>query len=91
MRKTNLTLRIINEYIFYNQFSSIPSSLSCVDDMEARMNCWQCKTELIWGGDHTGEDYNAEDYEIVSNLSCPKCESFVLVYHQKKESADVEG
>ena len=51
------------------------------------MNCWQCKTELIWGGDHTGN----EDYEIVSNLSCPKCDAFVLVYHQKKEDIDVEG
>ena len=49
------------------------------------MNCWQCKTELIWGGDHTGEDYGNEDYEIVSNLSCPKCDAFVLVYHQKKK------
>ena len=38
MSKTNLTLRIINEYIFYNQFNSIPSSLSCLDDMEARMS-----------------------------------------------------
>ena len=24
-----------------------------------QMNCWHCKTELIWGGDHSldGEDY----------------------------------
>ena len=28
----------IDEYIFYNQFNSIPSSLSCLDDMEARMS-----------------------------------------------------
>ena len=20
------------------------------------MNCWSCGTELIWGGDHNGED-----------------------------------
>lgn len=38
MRKTNLTLRIINEYIFYNQFSSISSGFSYLDDMEARMS-----------------------------------------------------
>lgn len=49
------------------------------------MNCWGCKHELIWGGDHTGEDYSNEEYEIVSNLSCPECDAFVLVYWSKKE------
>ena len=49
------------------------------------MNCWSCKEELIWGGDHSGEDHDNEDYEIVTNLSCPKCDAFVLVYHQKAE------
>lgn len=49
------------------------------------MNCWQCKEQLIWGGDHTGEDYDNEDYEIVTNLSCPKCDALVIVYHQKKQ------
>ena len=33
------------------------------------MNCWHCNKELIWGGDHDTEDN--EDYDIVSNLSCP--------------------
>ena len=33
------------------------------------MKCWHCNTELIWGGDHDTEDN--EDYDIVSNLSCP--------------------
>jgi len=43
------------------------------------MNCWHCDTKLIWGGDH---DYEEEDGRegIVSNLSCPECEAFVLVY-----------
>ena len=49
------------------------------------MDCWACGTELIWGGDHDGEDYGDEVYEIVTNLSCPKCEAFVLVHHQKKD------
>ena len=63
------------------------------------MKCWQCNEQLIWGGDHTGEDYDNEDYdnedydnedyEIVTNLSCPKCDALVLVYHQKKQF-DVE-
>ena len=43
------------------------------------MNCWHCGTELIWGGDHDVEE--DEDYDIVSNLSCPQCKSVVYVYH----------
>ena len=49
------------------------------------MNCWACGTELIWGGDHNGEDYCNEEYNIVTNLSCPKCDAFVLVYHSPNE------
>ena len=43
------------------------------------MNCWHCNNELIWGGDH---DIDKEDEEskMVTNLSCPKCACFVLVY-----------
>ena len=43
------------------------------------MLCWHCNTELIWGGDH---DISAEDeeYQMITNLACPKCESMVLVY-----------
>ena len=44
------------------------------------MNCWRCQTELIWGGDHDIEEEN-EDYDIVTNLSCPKCYTAVDVYH----------
>ena len=50
------------------------------------VNCWHCKTELIWGGDHDLEEEN-----IVTNLSCPKCRSFVEVYYPKnyeKHEAD---
>ena len=48
------------------------------------MNCWYCKTELIWGGDHDLEE-ESENYSIVSNLSCPKCKSYVEVYYPKEE------
>jgi len=48
------------------------------------MNCWHCQTELIWGGDHdlNGEDFPvaSQEYSMVTNLSCPKCNSFVEVY-----------
>jgi RNase P subunit RPR2 len=50
---------------------------------ENSMNCWHCKTELIWGGDHDCED--DEEHSIVTNLSCPKCESFVLVYYPREK------
>tara|TARA_B110000305_G_C19414801_1_gene627383 strand:- start:541 stop:687 length:147 start_codon:yes stop_codon:yes gene_type:complete len=34
-----------------------------------------------------GEDveYMYEDYSMVTNLSCPKCESFVLVYYPREK------
>ena len=44
------------------------------------MNCWHCGTELIWGGDHDGEE--DEEHDIVTNLSCPKCNTDVYVYHK---------
>ena len=44
------------------------------------MNCWACGfPNLIWGGDHDADD---DVYEIETNLSCPRCDAFVLVYHQ---------
>ena len=46
------------------------------------MNCWLCGAELIWGGDHDIDETN-ETYDIVTNLSCPKCEAHVDVYHPK--------
>ena len=47
------------------------------------MNCWHCGTELIWGGDHDTEDN--EEYDIVTNLSCPNCHSAVDVYHPSEQ------
>ena len=48
------------------------------------MNCWHCKTVLIWGGDH---DISEEDSEYVmeTNLSCPECGSFVLVFYPREQ------
>ena len=48
------------------------------------MNCWNCNTELIWGGDHDDEDGEGNQI-IVTNLSCPECESLVLIYYPIKE------
>jgi len=46
------------------------------------MNCWHCNEQLIWGADHDIEEEN-EDYIMETNLSCPKCNSFVMVYLPK--------
>ena len=54
------------------------------------MKCWCCNTELIWGGDFSGEDYGNKEYEIVSNLSCPNCKAYVEVYHQKIDKTKEE-
>lgn len=35
------------------------------------MKCTNCETEIIWGGDHSYEDYGLEGEGIVSNYSCP--------------------
>ena len=42
------------------------------------MKCYNCGTELIWGGDHDCEEH--EEHLIVTNLSCPNCNAFTLVY-----------
>jgi hypothetical protein len=56
------------------------------------MKCWHCGTELIWGGDHDIEDEGnfiknpkQSTYSMVTNLSCPNCNSFVEVYYPKEE------
>ena len=49
------------------------------------MKCWHCNSELIWGGDHDIKK-DDENFCIETNLSCPKCEAFVLVYLPKDKS-----
>ena len=52
------------------------------------MKCYNCGTELIWGGDHDCEEH--EDHAIVTNLSCPECDAFHLVYwgHKGEDKED---
>ena len=52
------------------------------------MNCWHCNTELIWGGDHDIDDMEDMEYDMITNLTCPKCESYVEVYHRLKTNYD---
>ena len=51
------------------------------------MNCWHCKTELIWGGDHDIE-HEDDTYAMVTNLTCPKCECIVDVYYPKEKERE---
>jgi len=52
-----------------------------------KLNCWHCKTELIWGSDYdiSGED---DAYVMMTVLSCPKCNSIVEVYYPREENED---
>ena len=52
------------------------------------MNCWHCNTELIWGGDHDIDDVEDMEYDIVTNLTCPKCESYVESTIRSKTNYD---
>ncbi len=52
------------------------------------MNCWHCRTELIWGNDHDidPDDYRGDEFSMVTILSCPNCNSMVEVYYPKEEN-----
>ena len=56
-----------------------------------RAKCFQCGSELIWGGDHDCEP--EDDHLIVSNLTCPECNTFYLMYwgESDKEPARLES
>ena len=45
------------------------------------MNCWHCKTELIWDSDADVDEY--DEYSMVTFLNCPKCGSAVEIYKKK--------
>tara|TARA_A100001388_G_scaffold15794_1_gene10503 strand:- start:1921 stop:2073 length:153 start_codon:yes stop_codon:yes gene_type:complete len=45
------------------------------------MNCWHCGTPLIWGGDEDASEDS--EYLIITNLTCPKCKSYVEVSKPK--------
>ena len=50
------------------------------------MSCFRCGEKMIWGGDHTYEDYGMDGDGIVANLSCSKC--FCLFYTPIDEEED---
>ena len=56
--------------------------------VRANMDCWHCGTKLIWGSDHDIEDEN-EDYIMETNLSCPACNSLIIVYLPKEKNHEL--
>ena len=55
------------------------------------MNCWHCGHDLTWGGDHDIDEdqtYLFGEYSIVTNLTCPNCDTYVLVYYPREEEND---
>lgn len=46
--------------------------------------CTDCEKTLIWGGDHSYEDYSIEGESIVSNYTCPNenCEVETLLIYR---------
>jgi hypothetical protein len=50
------------------------------------MDCPKCKHNLIWGGDHTYDDYGMDDGDgIVSNYSChnDECDVDTIIIYTK--------
>ena len=53
------------------------------------MNCWHCNTELIWGSDSDLDGFS-EEYDMVTNLSCPNCGAAVEVYRPNYNHEDMK-
>ena len=55
------------------------------------MDCWHCGHDLTWGGDHNiNKDQTSlfGEYSMVTNLTCPNCDTYVLVYYPREEEND---
>ena len=53
------------------------------------MNCWHCNTELIWGSDSDLYGFS-DEYDMVTNLSCPNCGAAVEVYRPNYDHEDMK-
>ncbi len=55
------------------------------------MDCWHCGHDLTWGGDHDIDKDQTSlfgEYSMVTNLTCPNCDTYVLVYYPREEEND---
>ena len=42
------------------------------------MKCWNCKADLIWGGDNNIVDEDGQ-FMLETNLHCPDCDAQVII------------
>ena len=72
----------------------LPLVIKLKKEAEGRVSeLLHCGTELIWGADHDIEDLNdgeESEYDFFSNFSCPKCHSYVEVFHYNGPIEDDE-
>ena len=47
------------------------------------MNCWHCKSELIWKGDYDYDECGYDGEGIVSFLICNNCPTTVEIYNDQ--------
>ena len=53
------------------------------------MKCYWCDSDLIWGGDIDIDESlpQHEEFSVMTNLSCPRCEAQVEVL-KKRDAFD---
>ena len=53
------------------------------------VNCYNCKSEMIWGNDFDFDECGYEGEGVVKCFNCPRCETyaeFVVPFDDKKYS-----
>jgi len=60
-----------------------------IDHGQRIMRCWWCDSDLIWGSDVDIEEGMSgyPEFSVMTNLSCPRCESQVEVL-KKRDAYD---
>jgi len=60
-----------------------------IDHGQGIMRCWWCDSDLIWGSDVDLEEGMSgyPEFSVMTNLSCPRCESQVEVL-KKRDAYD---
>ena len=48
------------------------------------MKCYSCGEEMIWNNDFDIDEEN-EWYKLLTIFTCPKCDSMIECYHDRKE------
>ena len=74
-----------------SKLTSITSAITLTTELpekferKKKMQCYNCETELTWGGDHDIEEEfdHVDAHKMVTNLTCPNCATFHLVYTPK--------